>query len=305
MGDAVRDRQAGARPAGRRAPKTTTFSEVEREVRAALAEATRPRDGEPGPDAVGDYGLDLGLRDKVSPLFRFLFESYWRVSLVGIDNVPGQGPAILVGNHSGGLPFDGAMVSYAISDHGNGRVPRPLYARFVEAIGPVAELYRKCGAVPARYSVADELLGRGELIVNFPEGVDGIGKLYEDRYQLRPFSSSAVRLAMRHRVPIVPFAVIGAEEIYPVIGRSEQLGKAIGAPFVPVTPFFPLLGAAGLVPLPTKWTIAFGKRIHLYREKRFEGASALDFDAMTKRVRRTVQILVRRYLAARSSIFLG
>ncbi len=312
MGDAARDRAAGARP-GRGRPARTV--ETKRDgpeaearyaaLREALALATAPRDSATAWGAEDDYGLDLDFRDKVLPAVKFLFDAYWRVSLVGIDNIPAKGPAILVGNHSGGLPFDGAMVAYAISRYGKGRVARPLYARFVEKMGPVADMYRKCGAAPARYTVADELLSRGELLVNFPEGVDGIGKLYADRYQLRSFSTSAARLAMRHRVPIVPFAVIGAEEIYPVIGRSEQLGKALGAPFIPVTPFFPFLGVAGLVPLPTKWTIAFGKRIHLYREKRFAGASVLDFDAMTARLRRTVEVMVGRHLAERSSIFLG
>lgn len=302
MGGVARSRDVGERVARERARPVT---EAERGMREALAQATAPRTEESVAGAVDDYGLDLGFREKVQPAFKFLFDSYWRVSFLGAGNIPAQGPAILVGNHSGGVPFDGAMVAYGIGRHGSRRLARPLYARFVENMGPIADLYRKCGGVPASYTVADELLGRGELVVNFPEGVDGIGKLYEERYQLRPFSTSAARLSLRHRVPIVPFAVIGAEEIYPVIGRSAQLGKAVGAPFVPITPFFPLFGAAGLLPLPTKWTIAFGKRIYLYRERRFQGASALDFNAMTARVRRTVELLLRRHLAERSSIFLG
>ena len=90
-----------------------------------------------------------------------------------------------------------------------------------------------------------------------------------------------------------------------MIGRSAQLGKLLGAPYVPITPFFPMLGLAGMIPLPTKWSIAFGKRIYLYRESRFRGESCTDFDGMSDRLRRTVQILVGRHLDRRSSIFLG
>lgn len=253
-----------------------------------------------------DYGLDLGFRQQTVPFFRFLFERYWRVDVSGLENIPAGGGAILVGNHSGGIPFDGTMLSYALSEqHEPGRIARLLYDRFVDRLTPVASFYRKCGGVPARFAVADELLGRDELVVIFPEGVKGTAKLYPERYTVRPFATSAARLSLRHRVPIIPFAVVGAEEIYPIIGRSTQLGRMMGAPYLPITPFFPFFGLLGLIPLPTKWTIAFGKRIYLYRENRFRGPEREDFEAMSERLRRTVQILLRRHLRQRSSIFLG
>ncbi len=253
-----------------------------------------------------DYGLDLNFRQRSEAFFRFLFESYWRVDVVGLERVPRTGPAILVGNHSGGLPFDATMIAYALSsDAGPGRIARPLYDRFVEGFAPVREVFRKLGGVPARYAVADELLSRGELPIIFPEGVGGVSKLYDDRYHVGRFSTSAARLSIRHRAPVVPFAVVGAEEIYPMIGRSGQIGKALGAPYLPITPFFPLLGPLGLIPLPTKWTIVFGNRICLYRESRFRGTAQGDFEAMADRLRRTVQILLRRQLGRRTSIFLG
>jgi 1-acyl-sn-glycerol-3-phosphate acyltransferase len=254
-----------------------------------------------------DYGIDFEFRERAEPVFRFLFEKYWRVDVDGMDNVPEAGGAILVGNHSGGLPFDATMVAYALSECAGGprRVVRPLYDRFVEAMGPVREAYRKLGGVPARYAVADELLSRAELPLIFPEGIYGVSKLFEDRYRVGRFSTSAARLSCRHRVPIIPFAVVGAEEIYPVIGRSAVLGKVVGAPYVPITPFFPVLGLLGMLPLPTKWKILFGSRIYLYRESRFRGSGAMDFEAMSDRVARTVQILLRGQLSRRSSIFLG
>jgi 1-acyl-sn-glycerol-3-phosphate acyltransferase len=274
----------------------------------AFDRATAPRPGEAEQaGAALDYGLDLDFRSSTRPLFRFLYENYWRVSVTGADHVPSDGPVILVGNHSGGVPFDATMLAYAMTFESPGpqRVVRPLYDKFVENLTPVCHAYRKLGGAPASYAVADELLSRGEAVAIFPEGIDGVAKLYEDRYQLADFSSSAARLSCRHRLPIVPFAVVGAEEIYPVIGRSEKLGKAIGAPYVPITPLFPMLGLAGAIPLPSKWSIVFGPRIYLYRERRFRGAGCMDFDTMSERLRRTVQILVQSGVDRRSSIFLG
>ncbi|RMF20418.1 MAG: acyltransferase family protein, partial [Deltaproteobacteria bacterium] len=270
--------------------------QLEPDLREQLLRVTAPRREEAMMEgAAEDYGLDLEFRKRAEPFFRFLFESWWRVEVIGMEHVPRSGPAILVGNHSGGLPFDATMVAYALSsDEGPGRIARPLYDRFVERLGPVRDAFRKLGGVPARYAVADELLSRGELPVIFPEGVGGVAKLYDDRYRVGRFSTSAPRLSLRHRAPIVPFAVVGAEEIYPLIGRSAQIGRALGAPYLPITPFFPFFGPLGLVPLPTKWTIVFGSRIYLYREHRFRGEASTDFEAMADRLRRTVQILLRR-----------
>lgn len=280
---------------------------LDEEGRRRLAEATAPRVIEAiEAGSAEDYGLDLAFRSRSEPLFKFLFENYWRVDLQGLDNLPEQGGAILVGNHSGALPLDATMVCYALSNVWEpGRVVRPLFDAFVEGMGPVADAYRKMGGAPARYAVADDLLGRGEMPLIFPEGVNGVAKLFDERYKLRRFATSAARLSLRHRVPIIPFAVIGAEETYPVIGRSRRLGRLLGAPYMPITPLFPLLGLGGLLPLPTRWTLVFGRRVYLYRENRFRGEGSTDFDAMSQRLRRTVQVLIRRKLGQRKSIFLG
>jgi 1-acyl-sn-glycerol-3-phosphate acyltransferase len=281
---------------------------LEERLDLAFDRATAPRAGEAVEEgSEADYGLELGFRSATQPFFRFLYEQYWRVDVTGVEHVPSDGPVLLVGNHSGGIPFDATMLAYALTFEQGGpqRVIRPLYDRFVENLPPVRNAYRKLGGAPASYAVADDLLSRGEAVAIFPEGVDGIAKLYEERYRLGGFSSSAARLSYRHRAPIVPFAVVGAEEIYPMIGRSEVLGQAIGAPYLPITPFFPLLGVAGVIPLPSKWAIIFGPRIYLHRERRFRGAGCMDFDTMSERVRRTVQILLQGGVDRRSSIFLG
>jgi len=288
-----------------RAPESPTLGE---RLDSAFDRATAPRPGEAEEEGAAiDYGLDLNFRDSTRPFFRFLYEQYWRVDVTGIEHVPADGPVILVGNHSGGIPFDATMLAYALTFEPAGphRVLRPLYDRFVENMAPVRHAYRKLGGAPANYAVADELLSRGEAVAIFPEGVGGVAKLYQDRYKLGHFSTSAARLSYRRRVPIVPFAVVGAEEIYPMIARSETLGSVIGAPYLPITPFFPLLGLAGVIPLPSKWHIVFGPRIYLHRERRFRGAGCMDFETMSERIRRTVQILLQGGVDRRSSIFLG
>jgi len=300
--DAVRD----VPPASQGPVSQKTFA-LDEGARRRLAEATAPRPEEAARAGAADnYGLDLAFRERSEPLFKFLFDNYWRVELQGLDNLPQEGGAILVGNHSGALPLDATMLCYALSNVWKpGRVVRPLFDSFVEDMGLVADAYRKLGGAPARYAVADELLSRDEMALIFPEGVNGVAKLFDERYQLRRFATSAARLSLRHRVPIIPFAVIGAEETYPVIGRSRRLGRLLGAPYLPITPLFPLFGLGGLLPLPTRWTMIFGRRIYLYRENRFRGEACTDFDAMSQRLRRTVQVLIRRKLGQRKSIFLG
>ena len=255
----------------------------------------------------GRYTVDFELRERLRPLVRFFFDRWWRVTLRGLPNVPANGPAILIGNHSGAIPVDAVMLAYALDREGDPRSPhrvaRVLYDRFIEGIPTLAGIYRRCGAVPARFAVADAMLRRGELVVIFPEGIGGVAKLFEDRYQLQRFSTSTARLAWKHRAPVIPFGIIGAEEAYPVIGRNEEGGARLGAPWLPITPFFPLLGPVGVLPLPTKWSIAFGRRIVLHREQRFRREP--DFEAMTERLRRSVAALIASGLRERESIFAG
>ncbi len=259
------------------------------------------RDRPAGSDS--DYGFDRDFRERCLPLARFLFDSYWRVEADGTESIPARGAAILIGNHSGALPFDAVMLGYAVSMAAGSRVLRPLYHRFIEQHEKVSECLGKLGGVPASYAAADELLSRGELIAIFPEGVAGVAKGFEQRYRLRRFATSAARLSWKYKIPIVPFSVVGAEEIYPLLGCSRRLGAAVGAPHLPITPLFPLLGPLGMIPLPTKWTIRFGKRVYLYRESRFRSAPEPDFDAMAARLRKTVQLQVDRTRRARTSVF--
>ncbi len=257
--------------------------------------------------AADPFGLDLALRDRVKPAFRFLYERYWRVSLTGAHHLPASGPAIMVANHSGAVPFDGAMLVTAV-DAVCGRPLRFLYDRFVDGMGPVATFYRKVGGAAATRENAIALLQAGELLLLFPEGVSGVAKPFGDRYRLQTFSPGFARLALALDVPIVPVAVVGAEEIYPLVGRAEGMGRLLGAPYVPITPFFPLLGLLGTVPLPTKWFIRIGRPLRLPGA----GAAAVRDEprwAEAKRaasaVRRRIQAMVTRLKRQRQSVFFG
>lgn len=261
--------------------------------------AAAPGVEERGPDP---FGLDLVFREKVAPAFRFLRDRYWRIEISGAHHVPRTGPVLLVSNHSGALPFDGSMICAAV-DRSPGRVLRFLYDRFVDGMGPVSTFYQKVGGAAASRQNAAALLERGEALLLFPEGVPGVAKPFSERYRLRPFSPGFARIALSMDVPIVPVAVVGAEEIYPVVGRAEGVGRLFGVPYLPVTPFFPVLGLLGALPLPTKWLIRFGKPIRL---------PSTDAEARWLRARieaavvqRKIQAMVSRLKRRRRSVFFG
>ena len=248
------------------------------------------------------FGLDPELRQRVLPAVRFLHERYWRIEVTGARHVPTSGPALVVSNHSGAIPFDGAMIVTSVEMRRQ-RTLRFLYDRFVESLTPVATFYNKTGGAVATRENAVTLLKMGELLLVFPEGVPGVAKPFSDRYRLRPFSPGFVRLALALDVPIVPVAVVGAEEIYPVVGRAEGVGRFLGVPYLPVTPFFPLLGVLGALPLPTKWYIRFGKPIRLVAEEGESRWQRARHEAI--RVRRTIQEMVVRLTRRRRSVFFG
>ncbi len=269
-----------------------------------VTDPSRPAEAEPraADDGADPFGLDLAFRERVAPAFRFLFERYWRVEAMGLDGVPKSGPLIFVSNHSGALPFDGAMIVTALHRH-DGRVARFLYDRFVTAVGPVDTFYRRVGGVPAAREHALDLLKRGDQVVIFPEGVSGVAKPFSDRYRLRSFSPGFARLALALDVPVVPVAVVGAEEIYPLVGRAEGIGKMFGMPYVPITPFFPVLGLLGTLPLPTKWYMKFGKPIRLTVGD--DEAKWLRARLEAMKVRRKLQAMVTRLKQRRRSVFFG
>ena len=246
----------------------TTPGTEEPTIRSALAtvlEAIRSAYGSHAQRAteLPDGGHDPTFLDRTAPLLEFLWSRYFRVRLLGIENVPDTGPALLVGNHSGGIPYDGALLLHGIHrDHPRHRRVRPLVANFAFRAGWMANVVARIGGVPASRENALPLLASGELVAVFPEGLRGVGKLYRERYRMARFGRGGfVRLAAEAQVPIIPVAIVGAEEIHPVIGKLTRLAEPLGLPYIPITPTFPWLGPLGLLPVPSKWTMQIGTAI--------------------------------------------
>jgi 1-acyl-sn-glycerol-3-phosphate acyltransferase len=254
-----------------------------------------------------EWGFDEDFAEAVFPLFRFLYDIWWRVEVTGVKNVPAHGRGLMVANHAGSLfPFDASMMTMAVMrEHPLPRWPRFMVLDWAFVLPFLSSFMRRVGGVPASPHNATSLLERDELVMVFPEGVKGTGKPFSERYRLQRFGRGGfVEVALRTGSPIIPVAVVGSEEIYPKVADAPGLARAIGAPFVPITPTFPLLGPLGLVPLPSKWRIEFCDPIDL-SEHPPEAAEdrGLVFD-ISEQVRETIQAKVYENLVARGGAFL-
>jgi 1-acyl-sn-glycerol-3-phosphate acyltransferase len=215
--------------------------------------------------AAGDYEVDESGFDPdfhasvLMPVSRAVYRDWFRVRMRGLEHVPAEGPALVVANHSGVLPLDAIMLQSGLYDeHPAHRNLRLLGADLVYAIPGLASLARKSGHTRACPAEAARLLAAGELVGVFPEGFKGIGKPFSERYQLQRFGRNGfAATAIRAGVPIIPCAIVGAEEIYPMIGNAGSLARILGLPYFPVTPLFPWLGPLGAIPLPSNWIIEF------------------------------------------------
>jgi 1-acyl-sn-glycerol-3-phosphate acyltransferase len=213
---------------------------------------------------VDEFGFDPDLTETVvHPLLRLIYRHYFRVEAFGVENLPTDGSALIVANHSGTIPIDALMLTTAVHDETpDRRHLRLLGADLVFRLPILSEVARKAGSTLACNPDAERLLRNGEYVGVFPEGFKGIGKPYRERYKLQRFGRGGfVSAALRTGAPIVPVAIVGAEEIYPIIANLKPLAKVTGLPYVPVTPLFPWLGPLGALPLPSKWLIQFGKPI--------------------------------------------
>jgi len=276
-----------------------------REAAQLLAFARRRRGGD---YQVDEFGFDPDLTEHVLlPLLRPLYRSWFRVETIGIHHVPARGAALVVANHSGTLPLDAVMTAMAVREaHPAGRYLRMLGAELIFRIPLLGSVARKSGQTLACVPDAERLLTSGELVGVWPEGFKGIGKLYRDRYQLQRFGRGGfVAAALRTQSVIIPCAIVGAEEIYPMIGDIKPLARLLGIPYFPVTPLFPLLGPLGLVPLPSKWYIEFGEPV---RTDLYEPGSAEDpmlVFTLTDQIREIIQQNLHRLLRRRRNPFLS
>lgn len=237
------------------------------------------------------FGMTPAAVERALRWGRFPYERYFRVTSQGSEHIPASGPAILVANHSGVLPVDGGMLWLDVVRR-TGRMLRPIADRFIPSLPFVSTAFARCGVVSGTRGNVRRLLDRGELIAIFPEGVTGTGKPFRRRYQLQDWRVGHAELAIRHRAPIIPVAIVGAEESWPVLARLDRF-HAFGAPYLPIP--------ASPVPLPVPIHLHYGLPLALHEHHDPEAADdpAAVADA-AHTVRNAVAALLHHGLSERS-----
>lgn len=255
---------------------------------------------------IDEFGFDPELTETMLlPALRMLYDKWFRVEVHGAENLPIGDGGLVVCNHSGTIPLDALMTMVAVHDnHPKQRHLRLLGADLLFRLPFVGMLARKTGHTLACHPDAERLLRSGELVGVFPEGYKGVGKPFSARYKLQRFGRGGfISAALRTGVPIIPCAIVGAEEIYPKLGDIKPLARLLGLPYFPVTPFFPLLGPLGAVPLPTKWHIEFGEPVRTDLEDGDAWDDPMRVLSLTDRVRESMQQLLYERLAQRGGVF--
>ncbi|HEU5100468.1 MAG TPA: lysophospholipid acyltransferase family protein [Roseiflexaceae bacterium] len=251
------------------------------------------------------FGMDAELVELVRPFSAFMYRSYFRVTADGLDNVPSEGRALLVANHSGVLPWDGVMIATAVlEEHDSPRVTRVLFSPSALVVPGLPRALVMFGQVCDTSENVVRLLEDDQLVCVFPEGANGLGKLFKDRYKLARFRrSGSVALAIRAGAPIVPVSVIGAEETYPMLADAQPLAQMLRLPFFPLTPLFPWLGPLGLIPLPSRWSISFGEPIATAGYGPDAAADPLLVSRLCEQLHASIQSTIDRRLAERAGVF--
>ncbi len=298
--DAIRSLSRGTREAQTPRPPVDwvpLFEELRRRVSTlGMAE----RSGE-----VDEFGLDDVVVRRAAPLLDLLLDHYWRADLEGLEHVPREGPCLLVANRSGLLPYDGLMISHAVARGlASGERPRFLVADWLITLPFVQPYLARLGGVRACRENAERLLASRKFVVAFPEGAKGAAKVFRERYRVKRFGrGGVVRVALQTGVPLIPVGVVGAEEAHPILFKWYTPARAVGLPFLPVTPTFPFLGPLGLLPIPTKWEIRFGEPLPIDHLERDAANDELLVSRLTEELRGRVQGLVDEGLRQRASVW--
>ena len=249
-------------------------------------------------------GIEQGLSAAV---LEALYRYWWRVEAVGLERVPAHGRVLLVANRSGALlPYDALMIRVALAaEHPGRRIARPLLDEWLARLPVVGGALARSGGVRGGTTSVRRLLAREEAVVVCPEATPA--KLFRDRYRLAQFGRAGfARLAIETGTPIVPVGVIGAEETHPVLARLDLAGRLLGLPTLPITPTFPWLGLAGLVPLPSKWILLVGEPLDVAaRHSAADARQPAVVARLRDQVRERLQALVLEGLRRRRSVFLG
>ena len=250
------------------------------------------------------FGMDEDyIRFYGKSLFKFLSEYYWRIEDKGLENIPRQGPAVLVGMHRGFMPWDGVMALHTIVKK-TGRYPRFLTHPALLKFPFLANFMTKLGGVVACQESAEHVLASNGLLGIFPEGIHGAFTRYRDTYKLQAFGRDAfVKLAIRYRAPIIPFVTVGSAEIFPIFGKikSRLWTRYAGWPFIPITPTFPVLP----VPLPSKWHTQVLPAIHIDQCPPEAAEDRAVVKAVSRQVKAQMQQAIDDMVSRRRSIFFG
>ena len=231
-------------------------------------------------------------------LFSWIYESYFRVLSTGAEKIPSDGAAILAANHSGNLPIDAMMLwNDVIRQTEPSRIVRGIADHFVPALPFIGTLFARGGMVGGSKGNVRSLLEKGELLMIFPEGVPGIIKPWSQKYQLQKFRVGHAQLAILHSCPIIPVAIVGAEEQLPSIKSSRRLGRIFGIEAVPI-PLIPF-------PLPVRYRIYYGDPINI--QDRYSPEDSDDpaiLKAVAEEVKSSVHDLIQQGLKERRGVFL-
>ena len=284
------DRPRGLFGRLRGAMEKWTMSQGGSDLEGRLARLVAPQN-EYGVDP---FGLELDFTKAAIAPALWLYRTYFRVQTHGIEQVP-AGRVMLVANHSGQLPLDGAMIGMALLLEGEPpRVVRAMVEKWAPTLPFVAPFFARIGQVVGTPENCRRLLAAGETIMVFPEGTRGLNKTYDKRYRLQEFGSGFMRIALETSTPIVPVAVVGAEEQAPAFFDFKSVAKAIGFPSLPVTPtLLPL-------PLPVKYHLWFGAPLRVAGTAEDDDA---ELDRKVSDVKHAIEALLERGLASRASIF--
>jgi len=284
-----------------------------RTVLAALWPALRARLSSAGdllrllepPERLERFGMDPRLVERAAPLVEALYATWWRVEARGLELVPAEGPAVVVANHAGLLPWDALMLRHALRrDHPARRELRPLLDDAACDRPLSGAIAVRLGGVRASPEAAARLLAAGDLVGVFPEGSLAEARPWRERYRLGHFGRGGfVKVALRAGAPIIPCAIVGSEEATPAIARTGWLADLLRLPLLATAPTF-RVPSAGLIPLPSRWSLRFGHPIDLAGGSP-EAADDPGYVAgAAARTRQAIQAMLDEDVAGRRSIFL-
>lgn len=225
------------------------------------------------------------------------YKKYFRVRFYGDHNIEDT-PYIITSNHSGQIPIDAMLVGLALAlESENPRIARAMVERFLAKLPFLGEMSAKLGAILGDRENAEYLLSRGESLLVFPEGVRGISKSTKDFYKLQSFPSGFVKIAAKTQTPILPIAVVGAEEFYPLVYNAKSLAKLMGLPSFPITPFFPMMGLLGAIPFPSPVDIYAGEPIAPPKNESFD-----EINRVKLQVEKKIEQMIRDGLKTRRAL---